>query len=82
MEVLHGVSAVFDEANLVSCAGVVSVMGLAERAGLGALVAEHLRLPGSPGANATGKVTALVAGLVAGADSISDMDLLSTPSEP
>ena len=48
MEVLHGVSAVFDEANLVSCAGLVPVMGLAERAGLDALVAEHLSLPGPP----------------------------------
>ena len=76
MEVLHGVSAVFDDPNLVSCAELVPVLALAERAGLGALVAEHLRLPGPAGANARAKVTALVAGMVAGADSIADMDLL------
>jgi hypothetical protein len=51
-------------------------MGLAQRAGLHRLVAEHLRVPGPAGANGTVKVTALVAGTVAGADSIEDMDLL------
>jgi hypothetical protein len=40
------------------------------------LVAEHLTVPGSAGANAAIKVPALVAGMVSGADSISDMDLL------
>src|SRR5450756_983902 len=76
MQASHSVSAVFDDPNLVSCAELVPVLALAERAGLGALVAEHLRLPGPAGANARAKVTALVAGMVAGADSIADMDLL------
>lgn len=71
-----GVSAVFDEANLVSCAGLAPVVALASRAGLGELVADRLRLAGPGGVNAQVKVPALVAGMVAGADSIDDMDLL------
>ena len=67
------VDAVFDEANLVSCAGLAPVMALAEQAGLSELLAERLTVA-SP--NAGVKVTALVGGMVAGADSIDDMDLL------
>ncbi|CCG02042.1 transposase [Blastococcus saxobsidens DD2] len=76
MQVSHGVSAVFDDPNLVSAAGLAPVLALAERSGLHELVTEHLTVPGSAGANAAIKVPALVAGMVAGADSISDMDLL------
>lgn len=76
MQVSHGVSAVFDDPNLVSAAGLVPVLALAERSGLHELVTEHLTVPGSAGANAAIKIPALVAGMVAGADSISDMDLL------
>src|SRR3954454_6583564 len=67
------VDAVFDEGNLVSCAGLAPVLALAERAGLSELLAEHVSVP-SP--NAPAKVTALLAGMVAGADSIDDMALL------
>lgn len=56
--------------------GRVPVMLLAESAGLSDLVDEFVTVPGSAGANAHVKVPALVAGMVAGADSISDMDLL------
>jgi hypothetical protein len=76
MQVSHGVSAVFDDPNLVSAAGLAPVLSLAERAGLHRLVAEHLTVPGSAGANLMVKIPSLVAGMVAGADSISDMDLL------
>ncbi|WP_109474866.1 IS1380 family transposase [Ornithinimicrobium cavernae] len=69
-------SAVFDDPNLVSTAGLVPVMGLADRAGLGELAKEHLSVPTDKGANAGAKVAALVAGMVAGADSIDDMALL------
>jgi len=71
-----GVSVVFDDPNLVSCAGLAPVVALAGRAGLDHLVAQSLRVPGKAGANAQLKVGALVAGMVAGADSIDDMDLL------
>jgi len=66
----------FDEPNLVSAAGLVPVVRLARDAGLGALAGELLTVPSDKGANAGGKVTALVAGMVAGADSIDDMSLL------
>jgi len=51
-------------------------MALAQRAGLGDLVAEHLTLKAQGGVNAHLKVPVLVAGMVAGADSIDDMDVL------
>jgi hypothetical protein len=70
------VSAVFDDPNLVSCAGLAPVVALAQRCGLAELVAEKLTLPSKGGANAHLKVPALVAGMVAGADCIDDMDLL------
>ena len=69
-------SAVFDDPSLVSCAGLVPVMALAERAGLSALAGAHLSVPSGAGVAAGAKVSALVAGMVAGADSIADMDLL------
>ena len=67
------VSVSFDDPNLVSCAGLVPVLELARSCGFAGLVAERVSVP-SP--NAHLKVPALVAGMVAGADSIEDMDLL------
>src|SRR5665213_2086339 len=69
-------SAMFDDPNLVSCAGLVPMVALAQQCGLGALADEHLSVPTDKGANAGAKVTSLVAGMVAGADSIDDMALL------
>ena len=51
-------------------------MALAQRAGLADLVSSTLTLKGIGGVNAHLKVPALVAGMVAGANSIDDMDLL------
>ena len=76
MRVSHSVSADFDDPNLVSTAGLLPVMDLAEEAGLHELVADRLTVPGPAGANAAAKIPALVAGMVAGADSITDMGLL------
>jgi Transposase DDE domain group 1 len=79
MRVSHSfpaISAVFDDPNLVSCAGLAPTMALAHRAGLADLVSSTLTLKAEGGANAHLKVPALVAGMVAGADSIDDMDLL------
>jgi hypothetical protein len=76
MRVCHGVTAVFDDPNLVSCAGLAPVLELAERAGLHDIVEEHVRIDRPGGQNALGKVLSLVAGMVAGADSIDDMGLL------
>src|SRR6478609_9198213 len=69
-------SAVFDDPNLVSCAGLVPVAALATQCGLAALADEHLSVPTDKGSNAGVKVSSLVAGMVAGADSIDDMALL------
>ena len=70
------VSVRFDDPNLVSCAGLVPVMALAARCGLAGLLVETLTPAGKGTANAAAKVLALVAGMVAGADSINDMNLL------
>ena len=69
-------SAVFDDPNLVSSAGLVPALGLAESAGLRDLCDEHLTVPSDKGANAGLKVASLVAGMAAGADSIDDMAVL------
>jgi hypothetical protein len=66
----------FNDPNLVSAAGLVPVLALADRAGLRRLADEHLSVPGDKGANVGLKVASLVAGMVAGADSIDDMALL------
>jgi hypothetical protein len=79
VRLLHSLAkthASFDDPNLVSHAGLVPVMALAQRAGLADLVAEHVRPGGQCGVNADLKVPCLVAGMAAGADSIDDMGLL------
>ena len=76
MRVCHDVTAVFDDPNLVSCAGLAPVLQLAERAGLQRLVADQVQLGKPVGVNAHLKIPALVAGMIAGADSIDDMALL------
>ena len=66
MRLLHSLAkthASFDDPNLVSHAGLVPVMALAQRAGLGELVAEHVTPGGECGVNAHLKVPCLVAGM-------------------
>ena len=70
------VSAVFDDPNLVSAAGLVPMLRLAQVAGLDQLAWERLSVPTDKGSNAGGKVMALVAGMLAGADSIDDMNVI------
>lgn len=73
------VSARFDDRNLIKYAGLVSVVRLAERCGLPELAAELLRWRSSvnsAGAHPVVKTLTLVFGMVAGADSIDDMDRL------
>lgn len=79
MQVSHAAKAAvahFDDPNLVSAAGLLPVMRLAEKAGLRRLADTWLSVPTDKGANAGLKVASLVAGMVAGADSIDDMTLL------
>ena len=79
MQVSHttrAVTRVFDDSNLVSSAGLVPAMKLAEKAGLRRLADRWLSVPTDKGANAGLKITSLVAGMVAGADAIDDMAVL------
>jgi hypothetical protein len=70
------VRASFDDPNLVSCVGLEPVMRLAESCDLPGIVAEKVHLGGSVGSNPAGKVSAIVAGMVAGADSIDDLNVV------
>ena len=70
---LRATSVVFDDPNLASSAGLVPVLALAESAGLRDLADAHLTVPTDKGSNAGLKVSSLVAGMVAGADSIDDL---------
>jgi hypothetical protein len=72
----------FDDPNLVSHAGLVPAMRLAELVGLEELVAEHVRVDARVGANPGVKVGSLIAGMVAGADDIDGMDLLRHGAVP
>jgi hypothetical protein len=71
---------VFDDDHLVSCAGLVPVMALAEQTGLNRLLGEKVRISAprirSGAANPAPKLATLVAGMVAGADCIDDIDVL------
>lgn len=71
---------VFDDGNLVSCAGLVPVMALAEDAGLSGLVTDRVVFKSSRVQSATvnpaGKITSIVAGMAAGADCIDDLDVI------
>jgi hypothetical protein len=73
-------AAVFDEENLVSLAGLVPVMRLAEQTGLVEALAEKVSITAprirSGSANPAPKLATLIAGMCAGADSIDDVDVL------
>jgi DDE family transposase len=73
-------SVAFDEDNLVSCAGLVPVMTLAEQSGLARLLGEKVQIVAprikSGAANPAPKLATVVAAMVAGADCINDIDVL------
>jgi hypothetical protein len=68
--------AVFDDEHVIAYGGLVPVMRLAERCGLHGLVGEHVSITHRDGVNAPVKVASVVGGMLAGADSIDDLDLL------
>lgn len=78
----RAVSVRFDDPNLVSHAGLVPVMRLAENAGVADLADELLTLGTTAGSNAGAKVSSIVAGMVAGADSIEDLDVIRNGALP
>lgn len=73
MRASHKIDPVFDDPNLIGSAGLVPALRLAEQAGLHDLLERGLSVA-SPAAAV--KSTAMVAGMLAGADSIDDLDLL------
>ena len=79
MKASHTIRPVFDDPNLVGSAGLVPALLLSRAAGLDALAEEHLQVE-CP--NSATKTTAIVAGMVAGADSIDDMDVLRHGAMP
>lgn len=71
--------AAVDEPNLIAHAGLVPAIRLAERCGLPALVAAKVKLTDAKngaGTAADAKALSIVGGMVAGADSIDDLDVL------
>ena len=72
MKPSHMVRPVFDDPNLVSVAGLVPVLRLAQAAGLPGLLGAVT----VPSANAVVKTTSVVAAMLAGAECIDDTDLL------
>jgi len=74
----HRPKIVFDDTNLIAHAGLAPVMALADRAGLTDAL-DDLTIDNP---NAGAKAACLIAGLLAGADSINDMDMLRTGGLP
>ena len=79
-------SARFDEDNLVSYAGLVPVLRLAEQTRLPEIIDEKVSIKTprikSGSANPVPKLLGVVAGMCAGADSIDDLDVLRAGGMP
>ena len=79
-------SARFDEDNLVSHAGLVPLLGLAEQTRLPQILAERVSITTprikSGAANPAPKLLSVIAGMCAGADSIDDLEVLRTGGMP
>jgi hypothetical protein len=72
----------FDDERLVSYAGLVPVLALAEKAGLSQLISAKVAIDplatrvASAGVNPASKLTSIVAGMAGGADCIDDLDVI------
>src|SRR6186997_215095 len=79
-------SARFDEDNLVSHAGLVPLLGLAEQTGLPNIIAGKVSITTprikSGSANPAPKLLGVIAGMCAGSDSIDDLDVLRAGGMP
>jgi len=79
-------SARFDEDNLVSDAGLVLLLGLAEQTRLPQIIAEKVSITAprirSGAANPAPKLLTVIAGMCAGADSSDDLDVLRAGGMP
>jgi hypothetical protein len=70
------VRARFDDQSVVTHAGLLPLLRLAENVEFADLAAERIQVPGPAGANPDAKLLSIVAGMAAGADSIDDLDVL------
>jgi hypothetical protein len=79
-------AAVFDDRNLVSAAGLVPLLELAEQTGLSDLLTDHVVFGDervrSGAANPVPKLTSIIAGLACGADSIDDLQVIRSGGMP
>src|SRR5665811_2218693 len=74
---LAGVSVTFDEDRLIPNAGLVAPALLAQRLGIAGLVDARVKLAAGPGAAFCGaKAVTVVGAMLAGGDSIDDVDVL------
>jgi hypothetical protein len=75
---LTAIQTTFDEDNLVANAGLIVPGALAQKLGVAELVDEHLRLPAVAVGRANGgtKAMTVIGAMLAGADSIADVDVL------
>lgn len=83
MRLLHAwkpEAAGFDDENLVSAAGLVPVLALAEQTNLPELIGEQVRFDSeriaSAAANPAGKIMSIIGGMLTGADSITDLQII------
>jgi hypothetical protein len=68
--------AIFDDEHVIAYGGLLPAMRLAERCGLADLVGESVAIGDRDGVIAPVKVPGIVAGMLAGVDSIDDLEVL------
>jgi hypothetical protein len=81
---LAGIETTFDEDNLVANAGLVVPGALAQKLGVAELIDEHLKLPADAVGRANGgtKAMTVIGAMLAGGDSIADVDVLRAGAGP
>ena len=81
---LAAIETTFDEDNLVANAGLVVPGALAQKLGVAELIDEHLKLPADAVGRANGgtKAMTVIGAMLAGGDSIADVDVLRAGAGP
>jgi hypothetical protein len=81
---LAGIETTFDEDNLVANAGLLAPGALAQKLGVAELIDKHLRLPDDAVGRANGgtKAMTVIGAMLAGGDSIADIDVLRAGAGP
>ena len=81
---LAGIETTFDEDNLIANAGLLAPGALAQKLGVAELVDEYLKLPADAVGRANGgtKAMTVIGAMLAGGDSIADVDVLRAGAGP